>query len=273
MKILKTNRFRGVVFAMAAVVVLGLLTTQARAGDCCSANKSSAAATTNNQAGREHAGHDHQNHGQPVGLDSIIDRPPHGGQITKIGLHYFEIVYQPQETRVYIYGPAQRPVSASGVRGEVVMAVRGNPELFRYSIGNAAGTTAQAAPEYLSLPVDVSPIRDGDMQVTFLLANLPYQQEPQARFTQTFAISRATIPVTVAKLTAYDQLDVQRQGICPVTDSPLNDHGQPIKLIVGAEPLYVCCDGCIDKVRKRPEFFLQKARAGGRPIAALRNGR
>lgn len=266
MKILKINRFREVVFSMATVSLIGLWTTPARAGDCCSAKASSPAATAHNHSNHDHGDHANRNHGPQVGLDSIIKNPPHGGQITKTGVHYFEIVYQPHETCVYIYGPAQRPASTAGVHGEVVMAVRGNPQLFRYPIGDAMRATPQAVQEYLSLPVDVSPIRDGDMQITFVLANLPYQQEPQVQFTQTFAISRTTLSVTVAKLTAYDQIDVKRQGVCPVMDSPLNGHGQPIKLMVGAEPLYVCCADCINEVRQRPDYYAAKA-------VALRNGR
>jgi len=53
-----------------------------------------------------------------------------------------------------------------------------------------------------------------------------------------------------------------------VMDTALGDHGRPIKLYVGKQPLYVCCKGCINKVKKNPEFYLRKAQGGGGAKAA-----
>lgn len=39
-----------------------------------------------------------------------------------------------------------------------------------------------------------------------------------------------------------------------------HDHGDPIKLMVGNEPLYECCNGCIRKVQQNPQAYLAKAR-------------
>jgi len=38
--------------------------------------------------------------------------------------------------------------------------------------------------------IDASRLRDGDMEATFQLTSLPLQDEPQASFAQTFALSQ-----------------------------------------------------------------------------------
>lgn len=213
---------------------------------------------------RANSGHDHadQDHGRSVQRPSIESEPAHAGQVAKSQYHVFEVVYRARETRVYVYGPAQRPVSARGIRGQLVMQVRGNPQPFRYPL-QYRPAQQDGAHDYLVAAVDVSRIRDGQMQVTVELADLPYRrQEPQARFTQTFALSHVPRNVTVAQITAADQPAIARQGFCPVMETSLGDHGEPIKVLVGDQPLYLCCEGCIEKVQQNPEPYLQKVGLG-----------
>jgi len=35
--------------------------------------------------------------------------------------------------------------------------------------------------------------------------------------------------------------------------------GAPVKVLIGGQPLYLCCQGCLGKVEKAPEQFLAKA--------------
>jgi len=191
---------------------------------------------------------------------SLSERPPHGGQISEGAYHHFEVVYRPQETRIYLYDPKGQPVAARGVKGEVVMQVQGSPKQHRFPLSYASPKPGTRDSDYLLLPVDVSGIPDGEMQVRFELSNLPFQdQEPRARFSQTFALTHAPLSVTVAKLTAADKPGIARQRVCPVMDTPLGSHGEVIKVLVGRKPLYLCCKGCIRKVQANPELYLQKA--------------
>jgi len=189
---------------------------------------------------------------------------PHGGQMTAGPWYSFEVVYTPKETRIFVYSPPGRPLDVRNVRGEAIMEVRGHPQLFRYPVRVSANPMGQS---YLSLPVNVSRVRDGDMRVTFELTGLPRTEKPNARFTQMFALTRAAPTVQVATLTGADRPLIERQRVCPVTGSRLGEHGPPIKLLVGSQPLYVCCRGCIDKVAKAPDFYLQKALASARERA------
>ena len=122
------------------------------------------------------------------------ERPPiaplHGGQLVESQSQYFEVVYLPQETRVYVYAKSFRPLSPRESGGEVLMQVRGNPQVFRYPLRYAAQRAGVADEEYLVADVNVTQIRDGDMQVTFLLTGLPAFAERTAKFTHTFALAR-----------------------------------------------------------------------------------
>lgn len=70
------------------------------------------------------------------------------------------------------------------------------------------------------------------------------------KFTQT------SPKVEVAKLTDSDAALISKQAVCPVMDEPLGGMGQPIKLLVGGKPLFLCCKGCIKKVQADPEKYL-----------------
>lgn len=148
-------------------------------------------------------------HGPPALPTSADSEPPmamgrlapHGGQVTAASRHDFEVVYMPQEVRIYIYSPSREQLSAQGVRGEVVMQVNGYAQPFRYPVQTV---TDSAGLSYLSVAVNVSRVRDGDMQVTFQLTGLPLPDEPRARFTQTFALTPPAAPVREVPRTAAE---------------------------------------------------------------------
>jgi hypothetical protein len=49
--------------------------------------------------------------------------------------------------------------------------------------------------------------------------------------------------------TRRDQLRIAVQSICPISGSKLGEHEAPIKVRVGQETLFVCCQGCLkDKI-------------------------
>lgn len=122
--------------------------------------------------------------------------------------------------------------------------------------------------DYLVIHVDLTRVRDGDMEVDFVLTNAPSRLDSSPRFTQSFALTRPTVEVTVARLMEADRPFVEQQRVCPVIDAVLGEHGPPIKLVVGNQPFFVCCEGCIDEVKKNPRQYLEKltsARANSKP--------
>jgi|GEM_PF-2642155 len=69
---------------------------------------------------------------------------------------------------------------------------------------------------------------------------------------QAVVASKAKLQVALATLDQRDQAGIARQKVCPVTGAKLGSMGDPIKVLVGDHPLYLCCAGCVAKVRESP---------------------
>lgn len=60
----------------------------------------------------------------------------------------------------------------------------------------------------------------------------------------TASMSQAVVAQT-SSLSNYDQLKVAVQKICPVTGKPLGSMGDPLKVKIGEEEIFLCCKGCM----------------------------
>ncbi len=214
------------------------------------------------QSMHKHDGHAAHQQGPQVGQQHQAAAPagnptPHGGRISVAGPLRFEVVYLPQEIRVYLYDASNRPISARGAAGQVAMTVQGNEKVYRYPLAHVATGAGSRIQDYLAATVNVSRIKDGDMTVAFELTNLPRRDLPRARFTQTFALSK--IPVTLAALNEADRAGIARQKVCPVMGGRLGGMGTPVKVLLGDQPIYLCCKGCLGKIQKNPAAYLPKS--------------
>ena len=193
----------------------------------------------------EHAGHD-----QPAAA-------PHGGQLTSLKQLSFEVIYQPKEIRVYLYGPFPQPANIKDVKGEISLQQRGGKRATRLTLRHIA--PPEGAQDYLSAPADLSRVKEGEMTATIKLENLPSSPNSTIAITQDVVLSKSGLQVVLAELDPSDQARIARQRVCPVTGAGLDSMGGPIKVLVGGQPLYLCCQGCLGKVNSSPEKFLQKA--------------
>ena len=193
----------------------------------------------------EHAGHD-----QPAAA-------PHGGQLTTLKSLSFEVVYQPKEIRVYLYGPFPQPASSKDVKGEISLQQRGGKRATRLTLRHVAPPEGER--DYLSVPADLSRVKEGDLTATIKLENAPLPPHSTATFTQAVVLSKGGLQVVLAELDPSDQARIARQRVCPVTGAELDSMGGPVKVLVGGQPLYLCCKGCLSKVKNAPEKFVQKA--------------
>jgi len=224
------------------------------------------------QHGGSHAGHGagsagHQHGAAPgdhAAHDGVTDAaraarpvPPHGGQLTIAPPMSFEVVYLPEEIRLYLYAVVPNPASAKDVAGEVTFQrpydERATRVALRY-VGQPAGQQ-----DYLQAPVDLGRVKVGELTATVKLANLPLQNRPGITFSQPVAMSKAKPSVALAALDESDRAGIARQGVCPVTGAALDSMGGPIKVRIGNQPLYLCCKGCLGKVEGDPEAYLRKA--------------
>lgn len=198
---------------------------------------------------------------RPGGTVSQADasqlQPRHGGIVKRTAWNYFEIVFLPQETQIYVYDSYRQPISVRNVQGHIEMNVHSTAKQYTFPLEYALG--GQSRQEYLRAQVDVTRVRDSDMVVTFDLKQIPQDFQTTARFSQDFQVARPSLPVSVAGLEPADSQMVLRQRVCPVNNVPLADHGELTKVIVGTE-IFVCCTGCVSEVRAHPDYFLRKMR-------------
>lgn len=248
--------------ALIAVAVLtGTTISQANAGGSCCSSESGGTKTADGASC--HAD-------QPVAQQRSESpfQAPHGGQLIKTLWNFYEVVYGPQDSRVYLYDIYRSPVSAGGIQGWAIMRVRSTGGEFRYPVRYVPVAGGQ---DYLAVRVDLTRVHDGDMDVYFDLANLRNRAEPTVRFAQTYAMTRQPPPpavapnylaqpqVVVTTATRADDPAIRAQGVCPVMKQPLGSHGAPTKIVVGGRSLFVCCEGCVDKVKQNPGLYLARA--------------
>lgn len=173
------------VAAVALVTIGGFGNEPVYAGSCCEQGASSTVADQPSC----------HSSAQRTTRDTPPFRPPHGGQLSKTIWNYYEVVYGPRETRVYVYDMFRERVSTRGIQGLATMRVRSSGQSFDYPLRYVPVQNGQ---DYLVTDVDLSHVRDGDMDVEFNLSSLPHESEPTARFTQVYASSASQYDANLA---------------------------------------------------------------------------
>mgnify|MGYP002622872590 CR=1 FL=1 len=62
----------------------------------------------------------------------------------------------------------------------------------------------------------------------------------------------------LAKLSPEDRAIAEQQKICPVADMPLGSMGVPEKVMVEGRAVFICCEGCRDRLLAKPDEYLAK---------------
>jgi hypothetical protein len=256
---LRLLKMAPIVVAMVAAGgwALGWGSTAAYAQCGCCQHGGSHAGHGAGSAGHQHGAttEDHAAHDRAT--DAARPAPPHGGQLTIAPPMSFEVVYLPQEIRVYLYGVVPNPASAKDVTGEVALQRPYDERATRVALHYVGQPAGQQ--DYLQAPVDLGRVKDGELTANVKLANLPLANRPGITFSQPVAVSKAKPFVALAALGESDRAGISRQGVCPVTGAALDSMGGPVKVLVGGQPLYLCCKGCLGKVQSAPEAYLAKA--------------
>ena len=63
---------------------------------------------------------------------------------------------------------------------------------------------------------------------------------------------------TLAKMDPEDAASAEKQHVCPVSGKMLGTMGVPEKVTVGDHTVWICCDGCKDKLLADPDKYLAK---------------
>ncbi len=67
-----------------------------------------------------------------------------------------------------------------------------------------------------------------------------------------------TMKTELAKLSPEDATSAERQHVCPVSGEMLGTMGAPQKVEVNGQEVWICCDGCKDKLLASPDEYLAK---------------
>ena len=62
----------------------------------------------------------------------------------------------------------------------------------------------------------------------------------------------------LAKLSPEDAASAEKQHFCPVSGEMLGSMGAPIKIDAKGESVWICCDGCKQKILDNPDEYLAK---------------
>ena len=59
-------------------------------------------------------------------------------------------------------------------------------------------------------------------------------------------------------LTAEDRVAAKKQRICPVTGALLGSMGEPYKIDVKGQTVFLCCQGCAGAILQDPDKYLKE---------------
>jgi hypothetical protein len=198
-----------------------------------------------------HGGHTgHQYHLPNGGLPPLAQRTPHGGLFLETRSHRLEVVYLPQETRVYLYEESGQPLSTRQLRSQMSPRLRSESDPRQVPLQYVAQPAGSQDQDYLAAALDVTRLPD-ETPITFHFENLPDRRHSKAEFNPVFSRSQIRPYVAWVSFVQADREGLAGQQVCQVTGARLGSMGDPVKVLVGDRPLYLCCAGCIEKVKER----------------------
>jgi uncharacterized protein (TIGR03000 family) len=74
------------------------------------------------------------------------------------------------------------------------------------------------------------------------------------------ADEKRTIAENLAKLLSEDHKLSEAQEYCVEEDTLLGAMGAPVKIMLKGQPVFLCCEGCVEKAREDPDKTLAKAK-------------
>lgn len=124
----------------------------------------------------------------------------HGGHVTKTKEIHFEVAFDREWTRVYLYDSKQNPISAKDVTGNVNISFRDQGRkpvdvTLSYAEpmkghGNSHAGSHQMGHGFLQANVNLQKVQEGDMKAVFVLENLPGENEKEITLEETFKLAR-----------------------------------------------------------------------------------
>jgi hypothetical protein len=180
---------------------------------------------------------------------------PHAGDYVSNETNYYEIVYMPLQTRIYVYDKKFRPMSAQEARAQMTLRLgmqASQQKLPFQFVSQPAGASDQ---DYLAANIDLRPLQGKAVSVTL---ELSYNAETSV-MSPYYAHFDIRPYVAKALVTPADDEPISRQAKCPVTGAPLDSRGHVVKVYVAEFPLFLSSEDCIAAVKQNPQRFVPQA--------------
>lgn len=182
---------------------------------------------------------------------------PHGGTLRQVGSLQFETLVSQAGIQMFVFDRDGQPLSVEGSRGLTSLRIEGSAKRYRYDLlPDGKGG--------LAAPANLSQIVGRQIEIDFQLVGLPGSGNRPLNLQEV-----TTIPAGKQQLA---EAAIARQKICPVSGKPLGSMGEPVKVMVGDKPIYLCCKGCVKKVQAQPAEYLARASSGDSPAAGTPRG-
>jgi YHS domain-containing protein len=180
----------------------------------------------------------------------------HGGTALSKEPYVFEVLFHPEEIRIYAYEPWPQPYSTKNFVGEVSLQYPKEEKAVRHTLKYVAASDGEQ--DYLSVAVDLRRPKEGKPTATVKLEDPSAAKPWKAEFTPNVVVTEPKPSVKIVELNERDKDGIVRQKVCPVSGDVLGNMGNPIKVLIDGKPLYLCCEGCVAKVKSNPETYLKK---------------
>jgi hypothetical protein len=181
---------------------------------------------------------------------------PHGGEYLTTKTNYFEIVYMPLQTRIYLFDDKIQPLSARNLHVQMTLTIPSETAPRQIPFQYVAVPAGVVEQDYVVSAFDIRQLTERETPIRFDFSGLSDHHDPTASFTPVFSPSKIRPYVARVLPTKADEGAAIRQRVCPVTGQVLGSRGPAIKVFIADYPLYLSGEDCIPAVQQAPEKFL-----------------
>ncbi len=182
---------------------------------------------------------------------------PHGGEYVSSETNYYEIVYMPLQTRVYLFDNNVKPLTARDVHAQMTLQLPKENVPRQVPFQYVAMPPGSPEQDYVMARFDIRPLQDKETSITLEFSGLS-GRTATATFSPYYPRFSSRPYVSKVLVTDADRDGVARQRVCPVSGAVLGSRGPVVKLYLGDYPLYVAADNCIAAVKEAPQKFLPR---------------